>query len=127
MQDKEAYRLLLRSVLQRTSGPKEDWSIDFDLISPVSYIALIVVTSDEEYEGESITSAKALVLRKVTNKVRKAAGSTKVDNGGNNGTEREEEECLLYERVGYFDTTHRYEASFKRWMGTWERKSVTII
>ena len=74
-----------------------------------------------------ITSAQALVLRKVTNEVRKAAGSTKVDNEGKNGTEREEEECLLYERVGDISTTHRYEAGFRRWMETWERKGVTII
>ncbi|KAN0099845.1 Heterokaryon incompatibility protein (HET) domain containing protein [Hyaloscypha variabilis] len=116
----------LLSVVQPTSSPKEDWTIDFDLISPVSYIALILVTRDEEYEGRLITSAQALVLRKVTNEVRKSAGSRKADIERDNGTEREEE-CFLYERVGYISTIHRYEAGFKRWMGTWERKSVTII
>ncbi|EPE31161.1 hypothetical protein GLAREA_04128 [Glarea lozoyensis ATCC 20868] len=118
----------LLSALQRKSSSKVTWFIDFDLISPVSYIALIVITSDEEsfYDGEFGTSAQALVLRKV-NKVRKTAGLTKVENGENNGKEIEEEECLLYERVGYFDTMHWKQPSFKRWMETWDRKSVTII
>ena len=77
--------------------------INFDLISEHDYIALLVDSIPEDFDGVTATRVACLVLMRTTN----------TDNS--------------YRRVGALFSEFRYGNWFEAWMPTWERRTVTII